>query len=54
MQTLHLLWHLKNKKTRKKNKTQNKQETHGEHLVSPRSQYFCPVTMEISQTVGVL
>lgn len=52
MQTLHLLWHLKNKKREKK--PQNKQEMHGEHLVSPRSQYFCPVTMEISQTVGVL
>lgn len=38
MQMLHLLWHLKNKKQEKKQK--KKQEMHGEHLISPHSQYF--------------
>lgn len=51
MQMLHLLWHLKNKKQEKKKKNKSCTEN---ILFLLTANTFCPVTMEIAQTVGVL
>lgn len=50
MQMPHLLWHLENKKT----KTRTIKRCRENILFLLTANTFCPVTMEIAQTVGVL